>query len=95
MTIIVRSKSFPWSPRSLREKTMLIVVCAVLACGCCWPPGRPDDAFPATMVFEGLGLPDVLLQRNGSVAGEPAASGNDTAAAGDLNGALMTMNFHR
>lgn len=50
-----------------------------------------DEFFPDTLLFEGLGLADVM---NGS-----GVTGSDAAVAmlpaGDLNDALNTMNFHR
>lgn len=51
---------------------------------------RADDIFPEALVFEGLGLTDIV---NDSVA---VKNHNDSViTAGDLNDALMTMTFHR
>ncbi|VVC42189.1 Hypothetical protein CINCED_3A002334 [Cinara cedri] len=47
--------------------------------------------FPKALVFEGLGLPDMI---NSSIPGENRTD-TTTVTEGDLKNALVTMNFHR
>lgn len=49
------------------------------------------DVFPEALVFEGLGLSDMVNNNS-----DTSQNRNDTIMiGGDLNDALMTMNFHR
>jgi len=64
---------------------MLFILYVVLATHC-----HADDIFPEALVFEGLGLSDIV---NNSKSGE--IRNNTIMIAGDLNDALTTMNFHR
>ncbi|CAI6342882.1 unnamed protein product [Macrosiphum euphorbiae] len=66
-------------------KNMFFILYIILATHC-----HADDIFPEALVFEGLGLSDIV---NNSKSGE--LSNNTIIIAGDLNDALTTMNFHR
>jgi len=68
---------------------MLFIQYIVLAtyCSSC----LADDIFPEALVFEGLGLSDIV---NNSTSDE-IRNNNTITIAGDLNDALTTMNFHR
>lgn len=66
---------------------MLFLLCVTLAAyGFC----QPDVVFPKDLVFEGLGLPDIVNPLNVTENREQTIM-----IAGDLGNALMTMNFHR
>lgn len=55
-----------------------------------FPFCRANDVFPETLVFKGLGLAD--MTNNSAID----RNHNDTIVIiGDLNNALITMNFHR
>jgi len=56
----------------------------------CLSCSHADDIFPEALVFEGLGLSDMI---NNSKSDEN--HNNTIIIAGDLNDALTTMNFHR
>jgi len=67
---------------------VVVVVVVKLSCSHSSSYAGADHVFPETLIFEGLGLTDVV---NGSVSG----NSNAITVAGDLNDALTTMNFHR
>lgn len=68
---------------------MLLVLCVVVSAVRSYC--HANEIFPEALVFEELGLTDMVA--NKSVATDDR---NDTATlAGNLNDALMTMNFHR
>ncbi|KAL5245174.1 hypothetical protein ACI65C_012584 [Semiaphis heraclei] len=64
---------------------MFFILYVIIATHC-----YADDIFPEALVFEGLGLSDIV---NNSKSGE--IRNNTILIAGDLNDALTTMNFHR
>lgn len=65
---------------------MFFILYVVLATHC----HAHDNIFPEALVFEGLGLSDMV---NNSKSSE--IRNNTIIIAGDLNDALTTMNFHR
>lgn len=64
---------------------MFFILYVILTTHC-----HADDIFPEALVFEGLGLSDMV---NNSKSSE--IRNNTILIAGDLNDALTTMNFHR
>lgn len=66
---------------------MLLLVYVILAT---YQFCHSDVIFPKDLVFEGLGLSDIINHSNVSENRKETIM-----IAGDLNNALMTMNFHR
>lgn len=68
-------------------KMLLVVYVVLLSATFTW-----CQIFPESLVFEGLGLPDLV---NSSDAGGENRTDTVTVTGGDLKNALVTMNFHR